>query len=73
MTTAFGSNQSAASGFADIGVAEPLSSMPAVFKPSPNRGAIPSLGASSSPQAKSLLEKGADFYDIPAFLRKQAD
>lgn len=74
VTTAFASNQTAAtSGFADVGTAEPVSSMPAVFKPSPNRGAIPSLGASSSPQAKSLLEKGADFYDIPAFLRKQAD
>ncbi|MBJ7474595.1 MAG: hypothetical protein RL373_1043 [Pseudomonadota bacterium] len=46
--------------------------MPAVLKPSPNRGA-PSLGASSSPQARSLLEKGQEFYEIPAFLRKQAD
>jgi len=48
------------------------SAMPAVLKPSPNRGA-PSLGASSSPQARSLLEKGQEFYEIPAFLRKQAD
>jgi cell division protein FtsZ len=31
------------------------------------------LGADSSPQAKAMLEKGADYYEIPAFLRKQAD
>jgi len=52
---------------------ETAAGMPAVLKPSPNRGPAPSLGASSSPQARSLLEKGTDFYDIPAFLRKQAD
>jgi cell division protein FtsZ len=55
------------------GSIETASGIPAVLKPSPNRGPTPSLGASSSPQARSLLEKGTDFYDIPAFLRKQAD
>ena len=57
----------------DIGTSDAVAGIPAVFKPSPNRGAAPNLGASSSPQARSLLEKGTDFYDIPAFLRKQAD
>jgi cell division protein FtsZ len=58
---------------AEVGFAETSSSMPAVIRTSPNRGAPASLGASSSPQAKSMLDKGTDFYDIPAFLRKQAD
>lgn len=57
----------------ETGVAEGSSAMPAVLRQSPNRGAPPSLGASSSPQARNLLDKGTDFYDIPAFLRKQAD
>jgi cell division protein FtsZ len=46
--------------------------VPKVFRNS--RDTIPpSLGADSSPQAKAMLEKGADYYEIPAFLRKQAD
>jgi cell division protein FtsZ len=46
--------------------------VPKVFRNS--RDAVPpSLGADSSPQAKAMLEKGADYYEIPAFLRKQAD
>jgi cell division protein FtsZ len=46
--------------------------IPKVFRNS--RDAVPpSLGADSSPQAKAMLEKGADYYEIPAFLRKQAD
>jgi len=57
----------------DVGMAEASPAMPAVMRQSPNRGAPPSLGASSSPQARNLLDKGTDFYDIPAFLRKQAD
>jgi cell division protein FtsZ len=57
----------------ETGMAEGLSAIPAVIRQSPNRGAPPSLGASSSPQARNLLDKGTDFYDIPAFLRKQAD
>jgi cell division protein FtsZ len=57
----------------ESGVAEIGESIPSVFKPSPNRGAPTSLGASSSPQARTMLEKGTEFYDIPAFLRKQAD
>jgi cell division protein FtsZ len=57
---------------ADTGMAEGSPAMPAVMRQSPNRNP-PSLGASSSPQARNLLDKGTDFYDIPAFLRKQAD
>ena len=46
--------------------------VPKVFRNS--RDSIPpSLGADSSPQAKAMLDKGADYYEIPAFLRKQAD
>jgi cell division protein FtsZ len=46
--------------------------VPKVFRNS--RDSVPpSLGADSSPQAKAMLEKGADYYEIPAFLRKQAD
>jgi hypothetical protein len=46
--------------------------VPKVFRNS--RDTVPpSLGADSSPQAKAMLEKGADYYEIPAFLRKQAD
>ena len=57
----------------ESGVSETTASIPSVFKPSPNRVAPTSLGASSSPQARTMLEKGTEFYDIPAFLRKQAD
>jgi cell division protein FtsZ len=80
-TTAFAPNQAAEGSvnFVDVGVTNPVSASeptikaPAVMQRNPNRGAPPSLGASSSPQAKSLLEKGADYYEIPAFLRNQAD
>ena len=57
----------------DMVAGDAVAGIPAVLRTSPNRGPAPSLGASSSPQARSLLEKGTDFYDIPAFLRKQAD
>ncbi len=43
------------------------------FGPVQSRASAPTLGADSSPQAKTMLDKGADFYEIPAFLRKQAD
>ena len=45
---------------------------PQVTRPNPSRG-VGQLGAASSPQAKAMLEKGAEFFEIPAFLRKQAD
>ena len=57
----------------ETGLSDSGSNVPAVFKSSPNRSAPTSLGASSSPQARTMLEKGTEFYDIPAFLRKQAD
>jgi cell division protein FtsZ len=47
--------------------------LPRVFRNSREATPAPTLGADSSPQAKSMLEKGADYYEIPAFLRKQAD
>ena len=47
--------------------------LPRVFRPRSEPSSAPILGADSSPQAKSMLDKGADFYEIPAFLRKQAD
>jgi cell division protein FtsZ len=47
--------------------------LPRVFRPRSEPSSAPSLGADSSPQAKTMLDKGADFYEIPAFLRKQAD
>jgi cell division protein FtsZ len=47
--------------------------LPRVFRSSREATAAPTLGADSSPQAKTLLDKGADYYEIPAFLRKQAD
>jgi cell division protein FtsZ len=46
--------------------------VPPFFRQSPDRVA-PTLGADSSPQARNLLEKGTDYFEIPAFLRKQAD
>jgi cell division protein FtsZ len=48
------------------------SSSPKVTRPNPSRG-VGQLNAASSPQAKAMLEKGAEFFEIPAFLRKQAD
>jgi cell division protein FtsZ len=47
--------------------------LPRVFRPRSEQASTPTLGADSSPQAKTMLDKGADFYEIPAFLRKQAD
>ena len=47
--------------------------LPRVFRPRSEQGSTPTLGADSSPQAKTMLDKGADLYEIPAFLRKQAD
>ncbi len=47
--------------------------LPRVFRSRSEPSSPPSLGADSSPQAKTMLDKGADFYEIPAFLRKQAD
>ena len=47
--------------------------LPRVFRSSREASPAPTLGADSSPQAKSMLDKGADYYEIPAFLRKQAD
>ena len=47
--------------------------LPRVFRSLSEPSSAPSLGADSSPQAKTMLDKGADFYEIPAFLRKQAD
>ena len=47
--------------------------LPRVFRSSREATPAPALGADSSPQAKSMLDKGADYYEIPAFLRKQAD
>ena len=46
--------------------------VPSFFRQSPERVA-PTLGADSSPQARNLLEKGTEYFEIPAFLRKQAD
>ena len=47
--------------------------LPRVFRSRSEPSSAPSLGADSSPQAKTMLDKGTDFYEIPAFLRKQAD
>ncbi|WP_114637382.1 cell division protein FtsZ [Polynucleobacter necessarius] len=47
--------------------------LPRVFRSSREATPAPTLGADSSLQAKSMLDKGADYYEIPAFLRKQAD
>jgi len=46
--------------------------VPKVFR-SNRESAEPRLGANSSPEAQAMMDKGADYYDIPAFLRKQAD
>lgn len=47
--------------------------LPRVFRSRTEPTSAPALGADSSPQAKTMLDKGADYYEIPAFLRKQAD
>jgi cell division protein FtsZ len=46
--------------------------VPKVFR-SNRESKEPRLGANSSPEAQAMMDKGADYYDIPAFLRKQAD
>ena len=53
-------------------IKDQTSSSPKVTRPNPSRG-VGQLNAASSPQAKAMLEKGAEFFEIPAFLRKQAD
>jgi len=47
--------------------------VPKVFRSNRNIPSEPRLGANSSPEAQAMMDKGADYYDIPAFLRKQAD
>lgn len=47
--------------------------LPRVFRSRAEPASPPTLGADSSPQAKTMLDKGTDYYEIPAFLRKQAD
>jgi cell division protein FtsZ len=77
---ASGTGMAAASGNAlGAGSAQPSSvdyskyDLPRVFRPRSEPSSAPTLGADSSPQAKTMLDKGTDFYEIPAFLRKQAD
>jgi cell division protein FtsZ len=47
--------------------------VPKVFRSNRESSVEPRLGANSSPEAQAMMDKGADYYDIPAFLRKQAD
>jgi cell division protein FtsZ len=47
--------------------------VPKVFRSNRDSSVEPRLGANSSPEAQAMMDKGADYYDIPAFLRKQAD
>jgi len=47
--------------------------VPKVFRNNRKISPEPRLGANSSPEAQAMIDKGADYYDIPAFLRKQAD
>jgi cell division protein FtsZ len=47
--------------------------VPKVFRSNRENAAEPRLGANSSPEAQAMMDKGTDYYDIPAFLRKQAD
>ena len=72
-----------ASNVSAMGAAEPAMPMgsagdyakydvPKVFR-SNRESKEPRLGANSSPEAQAMMDKGADYYDIPAFLRKQAD
>ena len=63
----------AAAQAASTGVDYSQYDLPRVFRSSREATPAPTLGADSSPQAKTLLDKGADYYEIPAFLRKQAD
>jgi cell division protein FtsZ len=66
-------NASGAMGSAGRGVDYGDLDRPSVFRNARAGGAAPTLGADSSPQAKTMLDKGTDYYEIPAFLRKQAD
>jgi len=68
-----GSNTFGAASAQPTGVDYSKYDLPRVFRPRSEPSSAPSLGADSSPQAKTMLDKGADFYEIPAFLRKQAD
>ena len=45
--------------------------LPRVFRSSRESTSAPTLG--SSYDSKTTLDRGADYYEIPAFLRKQAD
>jgi len=63
----------AAQPVASTGVDYSQYDLPRVFRSTREGAPAPTLGADSSPQAKSMLDKGADYYEIPAFLRKQAD
>jgi cell division protein FtsZ len=47
--------------------------VPKVFRSNRESSVEPRLGANSSPEAQAMMDKGTDYYDIPAFLRKQAD
>jgi len=71
--TGSGGMPSAAAQPAPSGVDYSQYDLPRVFRSSREATPAPTLGADSSPQAKTMLDKGADYYEIPAFLRKQAD
>jgi cell division protein FtsZ len=71
--TGLGNAPSVASQPANSGVDYSQYDLPRVFRSSRDASPAPTLGADSSPQAKTMLDKGADYYEIPAFLRKQAD
>ncbi|MBU3564619.1 cell division protein FtsZ [Polynucleobacter sp. MWH-HuK1] len=71
--TGVGSAPAMAAQPASTGVDYSQYDLPRVFRSSREATPVPTLGADSSPQAKSMLDKGADYYEIPAFLRKQAD
>jgi cell division protein FtsZ len=71
--TGTGSAPSIAAQPAPNGVDYSQYDLPRVFRSSREAKPAPTLGADSSPQAKTMLDKGADYYEIPAFLRKQAD
>jgi cell division protein FtsZ len=71
--TGVGSAPAVAAQPASTGVDYSQYDLPRVFRSSREATPAPTLGADSSPQAKSMLDKGADYYEIPAFLRKQAD
>lgn len=75
-----GAGMASASGIAfGAGSAQPANvdysqyDLPRVFRSRTEPTSTPTLGADSSPQAKTMLDKGTEFYEIPAFLRKQAD